>query len=93
MCEKYIDGVTHEYRDKEFHGHHMFESNAGVDIIMVMSEIIGACRSMKGIIAVQVINAYGVGMIALDKDCKVYYIGSFGKDELCKQGMPDEFKI
>lgn len=93
LCEKYIDGVTHEYRDKEFHGHHMFESNAGVDIIMVMSEIIGACRSMKGIIAVQVINAYGVGMIALDKDCKVYYIGSFGKDELCKQGMPDEFKI
>lgn len=93
LCEKYIDGVTHEYRDKEFHGHDSLASNAGVDIIMVMSEIIGACRSMKGIIAVQVINAYGVGMIALDKDCKVYYIGSFGKEELCKQGMPDEFKI
>ena len=93
LCEKYIDGVTHEYRDKEFHGHDSLASNAGVDIIMVMSEIIGACRSMKGIIAVQVINAYGVGMIALDKDCKVYYIGSFGKEELCKQGMPDKFKI
>lgn len=48
---------------------------------------------MKGIVAVQINHCFNVGMVALDKDCKVYYLGYFGDDELCKQGMPDEFKI
>ena len=34
-----------------------------------------------------------IGMALMDKNCKVYYLGYFGEEELCKQGMPDEFKI
>lgn len=34
-----------------------------------------------------------IGMVLMDKNCKVYYLGYFGEEELCKQGMPDEFKI
>ena len=34
-----------------------------------------------------------IGMVLMDKNCKVYYLGYFGEEDLCKQGMPDEFKI
>ena len=34
-----------------------------------------------------------IGMALMDKNCKVYYLGYFGEEELCKQGMPDEYKI
>lgn len=108
ICENYMDGITGEYRDKDSrrYGYCFNEAFVNRGVINV-GEITGACSALKDIVSVQIINyndrtyissmfnrdlLWG-GMVALDKDCKVYYIGSFGKDELCKQGMPDEFKI
>lgn len=108
LCEKYYDGITGEYRDKDsrYYGYGSDYGQGLVDgSVMSMEEIVGACKAMNNVVALQICIiqatpnwAFGigdslVGMVALDKDCKVYYIGSFGKDELCKQGMPDEFKI
>ena len=69
--------------------------------VISMEEIVGACRAMNDVVALQICIVEDpkscvyalVGMVALDKACKVYYIGYFGEEELCKQGMPDEFKI
>lgn len=93
FCEKYMDSVTAEYRGNEYRGYHILGSDSEMIRAMTISEIVGACKLMKGIVAVQIHNCFDVGMIALDKDCKVYYLGYFGEEELCKQGMPDEFKI
>ena len=106
LCEKYLDGVTGEYRDKD--SRYYLDVVDGVSVngsVISMEEIVGACRAMNDVVALQICIVgnpkswdYGidealVGMIALDKDCKVYYLGYFGEEELCKQGMPDEFKI
>lgn len=52
-------------------------------------------RHIKDVVSVIRVRDYDarVGMVIIDKNCKVYYLGYFGKGELCKQGMPDEFKI
>ena len=107
LCEKYFDGVTGEYRDKDSR-YYLDVVDGGVSVngsVISMEEIVGACRAMNDVVALQIcivehpksrvynIGDALVGMIALDKDCKVYYIGYFGEEELCKQGMPDEFKI
>lgn len=62
--------------------------------IIDIGEIRGA-KLIKDIVALQLLPFYydHVGMALMDKNCKVYYLGYFGDDELCKQGMPDEFKI
>lgn len=93
LCENYYDRVTGEVKkaNSRNRGCTSYDISTG----MTIGKVIGGCSVMREIVSVQMFNVWHrcIGMVALDKNCKVYYLGDFGKDELCKQGMPDEFKI
>lgn len=93
LCENYHDRVTGEVKkaNSSNSGYTSYSIHTG----MTIGKVIGGCSVMREIVSVQMFNIwYGhIGMVILDKNCKVYYLGDFGKGELCKQGMPDEFKI
>ena len=49
---------------------------------------------IKDIVALQVVNNKGaarVGMVIMDKNCKVYYLGHIRNEGFACQGIPAEF--
>lgn len=81
------DYCKSEYRD--------FMSDASFDheCCVNIGEIMGG-KIIKNIVALQVVNNKGyarAGMVIMDKNCKVYYLGHTRKEGLCCKGIPGEF--
>ena len=81
-----------DYCKSEYHDF-MSDVSFAHECCVNIGEIMGG-KMIKDIVALQVVNNKGyarVGMVIMDKNCKVYYLGHIRSEGFACQGIPGEF--